>query len=224
MAGTLIVCEGTDGSGKSTQFSLLCRRLEAENAAFRRLVFPQYSEPSSALIRMYLGGEFGSHPADVNAYAASAFYAVDRYASWKKVWGDDYTNGGLILSDRYTSSNAVHQACKLPRDEWEDFFRWLDDFEHSKLGLPRADLVVYLDMPTQRALELLRAREAATATSGDIHEVDEHYLALCRETGLRAAECLGWTRVACTAADGTVRSQEEIHTEIWEHISRFFQD
>ena len=128
MAGTLIVCEGTDGSGKSTQFSLLCRRLEAENAAFRRLVFPQYSEPSSALIRMYLGGEFGSHPADVNAYAASAFYAVDRYASWKKVWGDDYTNGGLILSDRYTSSNAVHQACKLPEDQWEDFFRWLDDF------------------------------------------------------------------------------------------------
>lgn len=224
MAGKLIVFEGTDGSGKSTQFARVCRRLEEEGKPFRRLVFPQYQEPSSALIRMYLGGEFGSHPDDVNAYAASSFYAVDRYASWKKVWGEDYRNGGLILSDRYTTSNAVHQACKLPREEWEEFFRWLDDFEHTKLGLPRPDLVVYLDMPTPRALELLRAREAATATQGDIHEVDEEYLALCRETGLRAAECLGWKRVACTAADGAVRSQEDIHAEIWEELSRFFHD
>ena len=224
MAGKLIVFEGTDGSGKSTQFARVCRRLEEEGKPFRRLVFPQYQEPSSALIRMYLGGEFGSHPDDVNAYAASSFYAVDRYASWKKVWGEDYRQGGLILSDRYTTSNAVHQACKLPREEWEAFFRWLDDFEHTKLGLPRPDLVVYLDMPTPNALALLRAREAATATHGDIHEVDGRYLALCRETGLRAAECLGWKRVACTGPDGGVRSEAEIHNDIWEELSRFFHD
>lgn len=224
MAGKLIVFEGTDGSGKSTQFARVCRRLEEEGKPFRRLVFPQYQEPSSALIRMYLGGEFGSHPDDVNAYAASSFYAVDRYASWKKVWGEDYRKGGLILSDRYTTSNAVHQACKLPRSEWEDFFHWLDDFEHTKLGLPRPDAVIYLDMPTRNALELLRAREAATATHGDIHEVDEEYLALCRETGLRASECLGWKRVACTAPDGAVRSEEEIHSEIWERLSRMLYD
>ena len=119
--GKLIVLEGTDGSGKSTQFKLLCSRLEAEGVPFRRLVFPQYQEPSSALIRMYLGGEFGSHPSDVNPYAASAFYAVDRYASWKKVWGEWYKGGGLVLSDRYTTSNAVHQTCKLPEAEWEGF-------------------------------------------------------------------------------------------------------
>ena len=112
MAGKLIVLEGTDGSGKSTQFRLLCERLEREGIPFRRLVFPQYQEPSSALLRMYLNGEFGSHPSDVNPYAASTFYAVDRYASWKKVWGEYYQNGGLVLSDRYTTSNAVHQACK----------------------------------------------------------------------------------------------------------------
>ena len=114
--GKLIVIEGTDGSGKSTQFQLLTQRLENENRQFQRLVFPQYSEPSSALIRMYLGGEFGSSPADVNAYAASAFYAVDRYASYKKVWGQWYEEGGLIVSDRYTTSNAVHQASKEPED------------------------------------------------------------------------------------------------------------
>ena len=110
--GKLIVIEGTDGSGKSTQFKLLTQRLEKENHRFQKLVFPQYTEASSALIRMYLGGEFGSSPADVNAYAASAFYAVDRYASYKKVWGQWYEEGGLVVSDRYTTSNAVHQASK----------------------------------------------------------------------------------------------------------------
>ena len=148
MQGKLIVFEGTDGSGKSTQFRMLCERMEREGRPFRRLIFPQYQEPSSALLKMYLNGEFGSHPSDVNPYAASTFYAVDRYASWKKVWGDYYRGGGLVLSDRYTTSNAVHQASKLPEAEWEGFFRWLFDFECGKLGLPLPDLVVYLDMPT----------------------------------------------------------------------------
>ena len=125
MQGKLIVFEGTDGSGKSTQFRMLCERMEREGRPFRRLIFPQYQEPSSALLKMYLNGEFGSHPSDVNPYAASTFYAVDRYASWKKVWGDYYRGGGLVLSDRYTTSNAVHQASKLPEAEWEGFFRWL---------------------------------------------------------------------------------------------------
>ena len=106
--GKLIVIEGTDGSGKSTQFRLLTERLAGEGREFRQLVFPQYAEPSSALIRMYLAGEFGTNPSDVNAYAASTFFAVDRYASYKKVWGKWYEDGGLVVSDRYTTSNAVH--------------------------------------------------------------------------------------------------------------------
>ena len=125
MSGTLIVLEGTDGSGKSTQFHLLTQRLEAEGVAFRKLVFPQYSEPSSALIRMYLNGEFGRHPGDVNAYAATAFYAVDRYASFQKVWRKEYEAGGLILSDRYTTSNAVHQGSKLAPPQRRAFFHYL---------------------------------------------------------------------------------------------------
>ena len=142
MNGKLIVFEGTDGSGKSTQFQTLCDRLDRMGRSYQRLVFPQYDQPSSALIRMYLGGEFGTHPQDVSPYAASAFYAVDRYASWRKVWGEDYQNGGLILADRYTTSNAVHQGAKCSPEERQAFFRWLDEFEHDKLGLPRADLVV----------------------------------------------------------------------------------
>ena len=224
MSGKLIVLEGTDGSGKSTQFRLLCERMEREGITFRKLVFPQYQEPSSALLRMYLNGEFGTHPSDVNPYAASTFYAVDRYASWKKVWGEYYQNGGLVLSDRYTTSNAVHQACKLPEDQWKDFFRWLFDFECGKLGLPLPNQVFYLDMPTERAVELLRSREAATHTKGDIHEVDTDYLALCRRTALRAAEALGWTKIPCLDESGQLRSPEAIHGEIWDMLSQTIEE
>ena len=215
MSGKIIVFEGTDGSGKSTQFRLLCSRVSQEGKPFRQLVFPRYEQPSSALIRMYLGGEFGREPGDVNPYAASAFYAVDRYASWKKVWGEDYREGGLILADRYTTSNAVHQGAKCSPEERQAFFRWLDEFEHDKLGLPRPDLVVYLDMPTHQAQRLLRERESATHTQGDIHEVDGGYLAACRACALQAAEQLGWHRVSCVDGGGALRSVEDIHEEIW---------
>ena len=215
MAGRLIVFEGTDGSGKSTQFSALCRRLDQMGRTYRRLVFPQYGEPSSVLIRMYLGGEFGTDPADVNPYAASAFYAVDRYASLKKVWGDYYDKGGLVLTDRYTTSNAVHQAAKCSPEERPDFLRWLDDFEHDKMGLPRPDLVLYLDMPTELAVHLLRAREEATHTQADIHELDSGYLAACRRSALQAAQVLGWTVISCVDGAGVLRPIQEIHEEIW---------
>lgn len=215
MSGKLIVLEGTDGSGKSTQFSLLCAHMERENRAFQRLIFPQYEEPSSALLKMYLNGEFGSRPSDVNPYAASAFYAVDRYASWKKVWGGDYDNGALILSDRYSTSNAVHQTGKLPESEWGGFIDWLFDFEYRKLGLPAPDLVLYLDMPTEKAVEMLRSRESATNTRGDIHEVDTDYLSQCRRVARKAAEQCGWARISCVDASGSLRSREDIHAEIW---------
>lgn len=215
MAGTLIVFEGTDGSGKSTQFQRLCQRVSQSGREFQQLVFPQYQEPSSALIRMYLNGEFGSHPEDVNPYAASAFYAVDRYASLKKVWGDYYQSGGLILTDRYTTSNAVHQAVKCPPQERGDFLRWLDDFEHTKLGLPRPDLVLYLDMPTDRAVTLLRRRESDTHTHADIHEVDSSYLAACRDSALQAAQLLGWKVISCVDPSGQLRSIQDIHEEVW---------
>lgn len=219
MKGKLIVLEGTDGSGKSTQFSLLCRRMEAEGRAFQRLIFPQYQEESSALLRMYLHGEFGSHPSDVNAYAASTFYAVDRYASYKKVWGRAYEEGALILSDRYTTSNAVHQTGKLPQQDWPAFLDWLSDFEYGKLGLPEPDLVFYLDMPTEQAVAMLRRREGETHTQGDIHEVDTAYLAQCRRVAQAAAERYGWRRVSCVDPAGRVRSVGEIHEEIWTELS-----
>ena len=221
--GKLIVIEGTDGSGKSTQFRLLTDRLESEQVKFQKLVFPQYSEPSSALIRMYLGGEFGKSPSDVNAYAASAFYSVDRYASYRKVWGKWYEAGGLVVSDRYTTSNAVHQASKEPEDKREDFLNWLYDFEYDKLGLPRPDLVIYLDVPTDFTEKMLRHRETETHTQADIHEQDTQYLATCRRMGRAAAEHYGWTVIRCVR-DGAMRSKEDIHEEIYRHVAACLED
>lgn len=138
MSGKLIVFEGTDGSGKSTQFRLACQALKERRADFGTMVFPRYQEESSALVRLYLGGAFGTHPSDVNAYAASTFYAVDRYAGYKQDWGGYYEGGGLMVADRYTTSNAVHQASKLPEGEREEFFRWLADFEYGRAGVAPA--------------------------------------------------------------------------------------
>lgn len=221
--GKLIVFEGTDGSGKSTQFKLLCQRMEEEGRDFRRLVFPRYDKPSSALIRMYLGGELGAHPEDVNAYAASAFYAVDRYAAWKQDWGTYYEGGGAILSDRYTTSNAVHQASKVPQAQREEFFRWLAEFEYDRLGLPRPDLVIWLDMPIDSAVENLRRREAATHTQGDIHEVDQEYLRRCHQTAQAAAAHYGWQRIDCLDAQGRVRPVEELHQQVWTLVQPMFR-
>lgn len=216
--GKLIVIEGTDGSGKSTQFKLMAQRLEQEGKPFHKLVFPRYNEESSALIRMYLGGAFGKNPSDVNAYAASAFYAVDRYASYKQDWGKWYEDGGLIISDRYTTSNAVHQTSKEAPENQSAFLHWLYEFEYDKLGLPKPDLVIYLDVPTAFTEQLMRTREAQTNTKADIHEQDSQYLATCRECGRKAANYYGWSIINCVK-DGKMRSIEDIHAEIFGLIS-----
>lgn len=221
--GKLIVFEGTDGSGKSTQFHLLTKKLQAMQIDFKTMEFPQYSEPSSALIRMYLGGEFGARPADVNAYAASTFYAVDRYASYRKVWGEYYKNGGVMLSDRYTTSNAVHQASKEPEESRDEFFRWLYEFEYQHMELPKPDIVLYLDVPTELAEQMLRKREISTNTQADIHEQHMDYLRLCRNTGLEAAKFYGWTIINC-AKDGKMRPIDDIHNEIYELVSKCLED
>jgi len=212
--GKLIVLEGIDGSGKSAQYRRLCERMEKDGIAYNHIVFPRYDQDSSALIRMYLGGEFGTKPDDVNAYTASTFFAVDRFASYKKDWGTVYENGGVILSDRYTTSNAVHQGSKLPEEELPDFFRWLSDLEYDKMGLPRPDLVIYLDVDLETSLKRMRRREAKNHTSADIHEKDLDYLRRCLRTADRAAEYYGWTRIPFLI-DGQEREVDEKNAEIY---------
>lgn len=168
--GKLIVLEGLDGSGKATQAKLLAAHLKEQGFSVREITFPNYESDSSALVKMYLAGQFGQHPDDVNAYAASSFYAVDRYASYKKDWGSFYENGGIVIADRYTTSNAVHQCSKLPPEQWESFLGWLFDFEFHLLGLPAPDEVIYLQVDPAVSQKLMTGRYHGDESRKDVHE------------------------------------------------------
>ena len=209
----LLVLEGLDGSGKSTQFELLLKVLQSRPAGAREVKFPDYSSDSSALVKMYLNGEFGSDPQAVNAYAASAFYAVDRFASFQKDWKADYQRGVTILADRYSTSNCIYQMGKLPEDRWEEYLIWVEDLEYGKLGLPRPDQVIYLDMPVEVSQRLLSERYRGDEQKKDIHENHIEFLRRCAKCAEFAAQRLGWETISC-AKDGAPRSIEEIHNEV----------
>lgn len=217
--GKLIVFEGIDGSGKSTQFKLLCDRLESENIDFKKLIFPRYDKDSSALIRMYLSGEFGNDPDSVNAYAASTFFSVDRYASYVTDWRKYYTDGGLLLSDRYTTSNAIHQGAKLEGAERVEFLNWLYEFEFDRLGLPKPDGVIYMDIPSEVSLEHIKRRSAETGAAADIHEKSAAYLEKSRICGLEAANHYGWKIIDC-APGNEMRSIDDIADEVYDYITK----
>ncbi|MDR2647386.1 MAG: thymidylate kinase [Oscillospiraceae bacterium] len=215
----LVVLEGLDGSGKSTQTELLARWLSANGYDPLRIKLPHYEQPSSALVRQYLNGDFGRASSDVNAYAASMFYAVDRFAGFRTLWGEAYRRGRVVLADRYTTSNAYHQATKLPQSEWIAFFAWLEGLEYNKLGIPKPDLVLFLDMPTDVSKRLLSLRYGGDESLRDIHEADDAYLLACRQTALAAAETLGWYSIQC-AQNNQPFSPEVIHESIRNIIAK----
>ena len=215
--GTLIVIEGLDGSGKATQAKLLFESLRQQGKDVRQVSFPDYDSDSSALVKMYLAGEFGSDPGDVNAYAASTFFAVDRYASFKKNWRELYENGGVIIADRYTTSNAVHQCSKLPETEWEAFLDWLFHFEYDLLGIPAPDRVFYLQTALGVNKQLLDRRYHGDEQKKDIHERNADYLAHSRAAAEYCAEKLGWTTIHCVR-NGAMRGVQEIHEELLDSL------
>lgn len=218
MNGKLIVIEGLDGSGKATQTALLCEHLKKIGIAFEKLSYPNYDSPSSALVKMYLGGELSQDPNDINPYAAAAFYAVDRCADYIKYHRNKYENGALFVSDRYATSNAVYQTSKLPESEWRAYLNWLDDLEYSKLGVPRPDIVIYLDMDVDVSQKLLSARYGGDETKKDIHEANVEFLKRCRKTALFAADVLGWTVIRCD--DGiSPRSIDDIAESVSKAVS-----
>ncbi|MFV8223261.1 dTMP kinase [Faecalibacterium hattorii] len=211
--GKLIVLEGLDGSGKATQAKRLAAALTAEGRPVREITFPNYESDSSALVRMYLAGQFGEKPDDVNAYAASSFYAVDRYAGYKADWGKFYEEGGILIADRYTTSNAVHQCSKLPPEQWEEFLHWLFDYEFRLLGLPAPDRVIYLQVDPAVSQKLMTQRYHGDETKKDAHEKDVEYLNRSRKAAEFCAAHLGWCSVRCDAG-GQMRSIEEIGEEV----------
>ena len=213
MNGKLIVFEGTDGSGKATQAKLLCETLADRGLSYREIDFPRYGSPFAEPANLYLHGALGNKPGDVNAYAASVLYAVDRFASYKEDWGGFYEEGGIVVANRYTTSNAVHQASKLPEGERREFLDWLFDLEYGRMGLPRPDRGRTLDPPTEAPEQTLRRREQATATAADIHEQDGDYLRRCRESARQIARDLGWSVVDCAEGDHP-RTVEDIRQEV----------
>ena len=211
--GKLIVIEGLDGSGQGTQAAELANNLAIRGAPVRKVSFPDYASDSSALVKMYLSGQFGKDPQDVNAYAASTFYAVDRFASFKRDWGDFYQGGGIVVADRYTTSNAVHQCSKLPQEQWDAFLAWLFDFEYHLLGIPSPDLVVYLSVDPAVSQRLMTGRYQGDESKKDIHEGNLAYLRRSRLAAEYCSRRLGWQEIEC-CRNGQMRSVEAIQSDI----------
>lgn len=213
MNGKLIVIEGLDGSGKATQAGLLLEALKQCGKQVMQVSFPDYDSDSSALVKMYLRGDFGSTPGAVNPYAASSFYAVDRYASYMQHWGEFYRAGGIVIADRYTTSNAIHQCAKLPDAQWDEFLRWLFHYEYTLLGIPAPAHVIYLRVDPEVSQALMDARYHGDSSKKDIHEADLAYLKRTRLAADHCAKALGWDTVECICND-RLRPIAEIAAEL----------
>ena len=222
MRGKLIAIDGVDSSGKGLQTQLLLEAMEQKGLPVRKLRFPVYESDSSALVKMYLAGEMGG-VSDVNGYAASIFFAADRYASYKMDWGKPLQDGLNMVCDRYVSSNAIHQAVKAPQEQRDEFLGWVMDLEYEKMGLPKPDLTIFLDMPVDVALSLMDKRYHGDASKKDIHEADRDYLLACHEAAVYAADHFGWARINCVE-NGKLLSPHTIHEKIMDLVDPLFKE
>ena len=221
--GKLIVLDGTDGSGKSTQFKMLEERLRAKGINYTAIKFPVYDSPASILVQRYLAGEYGENADDVNIYAASMFYAMDRYDAWKKDynrWRSVYEAGGIVIADRYTTANFIHQGGKLnTMSDRFKFFTWLENTEFGLFGLPEPDQVILLDMPASKAVAMLEKRREETGETADLHEKDAEFISRCHESAMDAAFAMDWKVIACASMGNlVVRSPEQIHKDVWKAV------
>lgn len=220
--GKLFVIDGTDGSGKQTQLENLKRRMNEEKIDYRTVSFPNYDSPSSSLVKMYLGGEFGADAKKISPYIASTFYAADRYATFKKDYEEYYNNGGIILADRYTTANMVHQAGKISdKDERKKFLDWLWDFEFNLYGLPVPTEVFFLNMPPEYSSKLMKDRQNKITHEAqkDIHEKDPIYLKEAYDAACELAKQYNWYEIKCVK-DGAIRTIQDINDEIFAEVKK----
>lgn len=216
--GKLIVIEGVDSSGKATQTEKIVQKLKNDGYPVRQISFPDYDSDFSVPVKRYLAGDLGKDANDVGPYAASLFYAIDRYASFKRDWGEFYENGGILIADRYVTSNLVHQAAKIDGDK-TDFMNWLHDLEYDKLALPRPDLVLFLDMPPACARRLManRANKFTGGAEKDIHERDPQHLDKAYNNAISIAALAGWEKINCATGE-MIRTIDEIADEIYQKV------
>ena len=220
--GKLFVIDGTDGSGKQTQLETLKKRLADEKIDYRTVSFPNYDSPSSSLVKMYLAGEFGTDAKAISPYIASTFYAADRYATFQTGYKEYYEKGGIILADRYTTANMVHQAGKIAdKTERKKFLDWLCDFEFNMYGLPVPTEVFFLNMPVEKSLELIKNRENKFTHQAqkDIHESDLNHLIDAYHAACDVAKEYNWFEIHCMK-DGELRAIEDIHEEIYNEVKK----
>lgn len=215
----LIIIEGLDGCGKSTQTELIQKYFDNQNISYRKIKLPDYESRSSELVKMYLSGAFGSSADDVNAYAAGAFYAVDRFASYMLDWKKDYESKDIILADRYATSNSIYQMEKIDEKDWDKYLEWSADFEYEKIGIPKPDLVIYLDMPTEISQKLMTSRYDGNEDKKDVHEADVTFLQKCRKSALYTAKKQGWAVIPCSDGENPLPI-DEIHNTIIDFIKR----
>ena len=218
--GKLIIIEsGSDGSGKATQTEILYQKLIQDGLKVKKITFPNYESDACMPIKMYLNGEFGSNPEDVNAFVASTFYTVDRFASFKKEWEEFYNNGGIVISDRYTTSNMVHQAVKMDKADRDLYLDWLTDLEFNKFGLPEPDQVIFLDVKPNMTQKLIKDRlnKFTGESKKDIHESNSEYLLKSYNNSLEIANKYNWTKIDCIE-DDKMRSIESISNEIYSKV------
>lgn len=221
--GKLIAIDGVDASGKQTHTNMLFERLKKDGYNVIRISFPAYDSPSSELVKMYLSGQFGENPEDVNAYAASSFFAADRFASFRTDWGKEYAKENtVIIADRYVSSNMIHQASKIDDDEEKNkFLQWLCDLEFNIYEIPKPDITFFLDMPVEYAKKLMIDRENKFDANAvkDIHERNTQYLDKSYKNACEIAEKFEWNRISCIK-NGEIRSIEDINDELYNTVIR----
>ena len=207
--GRFIVIDGLDGSGKETQSLILKKHLEDMGVKVRYISFPCYENDSSLFVKKYLNGELGSRPEDTNAYAASSFFAADRYLSYRTDWKKDIDDPDtVVIANRYTTANAVHQLSKLPKEQWNAFLSWLWDYEFYKLGIPVPDAVIYLEMHPDISYKLIKSRSEQTGRATDIHENDGEFLYKSYEAALYASDRLNWSRICCYEGENPLTIEE----------------
>ncbi len=220
MKGKLFIIEGVDGSGKETQTKRLYERLKSDHTNIKKVEYPNYKNDSSALVKMYLNGDFGKNPDDVDPYVSSSFYAVDRYASYKTEWEDFYINGGIVLADRYTSSNMIHQASKIEDEkEQKKFLEWLENLEFDMYALPRPTKVIFLDMPPDYSRQLMKDRDNKITgeSKKDIHESNFEYLKKSYDNAMNVVKTYKWSIINCVE-DGKILSIDDIHEKIYKEV------
>ncbi len=220
MNGKLIIIEsGSDASGKATQSEELLKKLTADGYNVRKVEYPNYKSESSTLVKMYLRGDFGKNADDVDAYIASTFFTADRYASFKTEWEEFYRSGGIVIADRYTTSNMVHQASKMEIEERDKYLDWLEDYEYNLFKIPRPDEVIFLNVPVDYSIKLMenRKNKFTGEDEKDIHESDKNYLRKTYNNSLYIADKYNWKRVECVENE-QLRTIEDISNEIYEIV------